>query len=359
MLRTRYPGFIVGLPLARAEIPVFTFHDVEPRRFAGDLEFLRHNGYRTLALAEFVQAHGRKGTQDRSVLLAFDDARRSFWDVALPLLREYRSRAVLFAPSYWMSESSPEHSRGRELFMSWRELRACLESGLVDVQSHAHRHALVHTGGELVDFANPAALDHYDIYDWPMRNEAHGDELGRPALGTPVYRAVPLLSASRRYLESSDLAEACRQLVERADGAEFFTRPRWSKELRAFHAAKSADFPGRVMAGTAFRDLVASEFERSREEFRAQLGYEPKYLAFPWMLGSRSSLELAKRAGIRAAFGVALDYRSERSRRMPMQVYGRLKCDWIRFLPGDGRASVFGTIRRKFSQFSKVEHLAH
>jgi hypothetical protein len=35
--RTRYPGFIFGLPLARGEIPVFTYHDVETQVFARDL----------------------------------------------------------------------------------------------------------------------------------------------------------------------------------------------------------------------------------------------------------------------------------------------------------------------------------
>ncbi len=54
--RTRYPGFIFGLPLARGEIPVFTYHDVETQVFARDLEFLHSNGYRTLCLEEYLAA---------------------------------------------------------------------------------------------------------------------------------------------------------------------------------------------------------------------------------------------------------------------------------------------------------------
>jgi hypothetical protein len=243
--------------------------------------------------------------------------------------------------------------------MSWSEVRACRDSGLVDVQSHAHRHALVHTADELVDFATPATLGHYDVYDWPMRNEAHGDELGAPPCGTPVYRAAPLLSASCRYLESSELAGACREFVAKAGGDAFFGDPDWARRLRAFHAASAASLPGRMMSEVAIAKLVASEFEESREAFQAELGYAPTYFAFPWMLGSPGSLELARRAGLRAAFGVALDYRAERARGLPIPVYGRLKCDWIRFLPGKGRASVIGALGRKFSQFSKIQHLAH
>ncbi len=41
--RTRYPGFVFGLPLSRREIPVFIYHDVETPAFARDLEFLNRN----------------------------------------------------------------------------------------------------------------------------------------------------------------------------------------------------------------------------------------------------------------------------------------------------------------------------
>ena len=51
LLRTRYPRFVFGLPPAAGDIPVFIFHEVETEVFARQLEYLRTNGYRTLALA--------------------------------------------------------------------------------------------------------------------------------------------------------------------------------------------------------------------------------------------------------------------------------------------------------------------
>ena len=83
--RTRYPGFIFGLPLSRNEIPVFTYHDVETQVFARDLEFLHGNGYRTLSLEEYLAARNGGRRPARAVLLTFDDARKSFWTVAMPL----------------------------------------------------------------------------------------------------------------------------------------------------------------------------------------------------------------------------------------------------------------------------------
>ena len=355
--RTRYPGFIFGLPLGRGEIPVFTYHDVETQVFARDLEFLYGNGYRTLGLEEYLAARSGGRRPGRAVLLTFDDARKSFWTVAMPLLRTFEARAVLFAPSYWMATSAkPEDDQ----FMSWAEIRACVESGLVDVQSHAHRHALVATAPQLVDFAHPDALTRFDIYDWPMRDLAGGEELGRPAPGTPVYRSTPLLSAKRRFVENGDLTQACRELVQRNGGDAFFAQPNWRQELGEMHRRLGERMSGRFLDEQAFHALVASEFELSRELFRKHLGCAPTCIAYPWMLGSRLSLELAKRHGLRSAFGVALDYGAERRRaRLPLPVFGRLKCDWLQFLPGRSRSSVLSAVGRKLSGFAKLQHLAH
>lgn len=355
--RTRYPGFVLGLPLSRREIPVFIYHDVETAAFASDLEFLRRNNYRTLGLHEYLAARAGRVRPGRSVLLTFDDARKSFEAVALPLLRQFDARAVLFAPTYWMQ--SPQRALD-DLFMSWEQLRTCAESGHVDVQSHAHRHALVAISSQVVDFANPSALARFDIYDWPMRFVDSQDELGKPALGTPVYRAAPLLSAQGRYLENGDVTRKCREFVQRHGGPEFFAQPDWRMQLERVFEEQARGAPGRFMDADLFERLVASEFDLCREEFKRHLGYAPHCIAYPWHLGSTSSLQQARRAGLQAAFGVAMDYRAERHRaRLPIPVYGRLKSDWLQFLPGAQRASIVGALRRKVAGFGTVQHLAH
>jgi peptidoglycan/xylan/chitin deacetylase (PgdA/CDA1 family) len=358
VFRTHYPGFVFGLPLGRGEIPVFTYHDVERAEFSRDLDFLQRNGYQTLGLEEFLNASSGQTRPGRSVLLTFDDARKSFWQVALPLLRERGARAVLFAPTHWMSDPSSRPA-STDLFMSWAQLRACVESGLVEVQSHGHRHALVFTDETLADFANPQALLRYDIYDWPMRGTDGWEQLGPPPMGTPIYRATPLLSAERRYLESDELTRACQQLVESDGGRNFFTQPGWQRRLRQFHRERAGRLRGSFMTSAELRRLMQSEFERSREEFVSHLGYAPKYLAYPWMLGSRMSLELARESGIQVAFGVALDYRAAKDRSLPIPVFGRLKCDWIRLLPGSGRANVLTLVGRKAFGFPQMQNLAH
>jgi peptidoglycan/xylan/chitin deacetylase (PgdA/CDA1 family) len=356
VLRTRYPLFLLGLPVARGEIPVFIYHDVEPETFAGDLEFLRANGYRTISLDEFLSAAARKGTRgDKRVLLTFDDARRSFYEVVLPTLRTFDARATLFVPSYWMR---PPAITGSARFMSWEQVRLCAASGYVDVQSHAHRHALVPTSNQLVGFASPRLIARHDVYDWPMRHTATGERLGPPPLGTPIYRAAPLLSAGCRFLESPELTTACIQRVSELGSEAFFNLSDWAARLHGLYDSRSRVLQGEPMTQAGFVRLLNSELELAREEFRAELGYAPAALAYPWMLGSRNSLDLARHYGFQNVFGVALDYRRARREALPLPVFGRLRSDWLPLLPGRGRASFLSIAARKLVR-PRGQPLAH
>lgn len=352
-LRTRYPGFLFGLPLPRDEVPIFNYHEVTPEELEPDLEYLRDNGYTTLSLEEFMRASGAKKRPQRSVMLTFDDAWSSFWTVALPLLRKYQMRAVLFAPTYWMNGAGPEG-----LFMNWDQLRAAVASGLVDVQSHAHRHALVHTGAQLADFATPETLGRYHFFDWPMRHNYGNHELGPPAAGTPFYRALPLLSARRRYIENPEVTRLCREFVlEQGEG--FFAAPDAGARLRDRYAHVAASRPGRWSSEQELDRERLTEFDRSRELFRSELGFTPRYFAFPWMLGNDRSLQLAKRTGMTAAFGVGVDFRAARRRRLPLPVFGRLKGDWLRCLPGKGRVHALPVLAGRLRRVATLHHLSH
>lgn len=360
--QTHYPRFLFGAGLHPGEIPIFVFHDVRPDEFAADLEFLRRNHYRCLSADEYLERQGRPCTE-RAVLLTFDDAVQNFYDVTLPLLRQYECPATLFVPTFWMrgaaseSETATVAPSGRDGFMSWDGLRTCLESGLVDVQLHGHRHALVFTSNRLVGFASPELLRRHHIFDWPMRREAKCDALGRPALGTPIYEAQPLLSAHHRIIEDEAAADACGRMVSEAGGAMFFERPGWAAQLRAVikqhRGAMTPIPPG------ALRSFVASEFEQAAALFARELGTRPRHLAYPWQLGSELSLELAHEAGLRSVFGVGLDFRRIRRLRTLVPAIARIKGEWLRFLPGEGRRHLREVIPEKVRSFIRSQHFAH
>jgi peptidoglycan/xylan/chitin deacetylase (PgdA/CDA1 family) len=360
LLRTEYPAFILGVPPRRPRPLAFVSHDVDPGAFALDLEFLAENGYRTLTTAEYVRA-GATGEAGRAVLLTFDDARRNFWEVAFPLLQRFEARATLFVPTCWPAGAGGEpEAPERELFMTWAELRACARSGLVDVEPHGHRHALVYAGTGLAGFVSPEILARYDVFEWPMRRESGEDVLGRPPLGTPIYQSTPLLSARFRLLEDPAPVRACRALVADEGGAAFFARRDPESRLRAAHA-RAAGRRSRWTAldDAAFRALVASEFELARHRFERELGRRPRYWGYPWMLGSGLSLELAAGAGIEAVFGVGIDFRRAERLRRPLPAFARLKGDWLRFLPGRRRRDLLQVLPGKLTHLIHPGHLSH
>ena len=92
LLRRHYPDFMFNKnpKSLHNEIPVFTFHSVEPVSFEAKLKFLQQNGYHTLNSEEFRAAiAGERNIPEKSVLLTFDDGTATLWSVAYPLLQKY------------------------------------------------------------------------------------------------------------------------------------------------------------------------------------------------------------------------------------------------------------------------------
>jgi hypothetical protein len=243
--------------------------------------------------------------------------------------------------------------------MTWDQLGRCAQSGLVDVQAHGHLHALVHTSDRLVCFATPELVRSHPLYDWPMRSEGGRNQLGVPSFGTPIYEAEPLLSARFRVLEDEAPARACRELVAENGGEAFFSQPDASARLHRVHAAARAPSRPRRVEGREFESMVRAEFERSVTLLGRHLGRSPEFFAYPWMLGSDLSLRFAAEAGMKAVFGVGFDFQRARRLAGPVRGFGRLKGDWLRFLPGRGRRSLRTVLPAKLKGLFRSQHLAH
>jgi peptidoglycan/xylan/chitin deacetylase (PgdA/CDA1 family) len=138
----RMPSFV----LARAprelggQVPVFCYHSAVHAALDADLRFLADNGYVTLdadALCDHLD--GVRPAPPRSVVLTFDDGSTTLHDVALPLLRAYRQRAVAFvAPRF--HEHEHHDATGGQRPCTRGQLRALHDSGCFDVQSHTVTH---------------------------------------------------------------------------------------------------------------------------------------------------------------------------------------------------------------------------
>ncbi len=361
--KTHYPPFLFGRSLKKGDIPIFVYHDINHESFRRDLQFLRDNCYQTLTTREFIE-YNEKNRNDRAVLLTFDDARRNFWQETFPLLTEFGAKATLFVPTHWIrSQNNTSKSvpcQSTNLFMTWDQLRICAQSGLVDVQSHGHRHALVYTSSRLITFASPRNLKHIDLFDWPMRHENNFDVLGYPPPGTPIYTAAPLLSSYCRMIENEEISQACRNAVRKQGEEDFFSQPKWMDCLHRIHNdMQDRSCKHAFITQEHFRALVYSEFQLSRDIFMEELKTPPRYLAFPWMLGSDLAMQYSADSGIEALFGVGLDYSRIKNEAGPLPAFYRIKGDWLRFLPGSGRQKWADILPEKIRGFLFSQHLAH
>lgn len=99
LLTKRYPEFVFSdIDDLAGQVPVFTFHSVEPDDFEDCCRFLSDGGYRTINADELNDGiSGSHEMPERAVMLTFDDAPASVWTVAYPLLKRYGLCATTFA----------------------------------------------------------------------------------------------------------------------------------------------------------------------------------------------------------------------------------------------------------------------
>ncbi|HSO60522.1 MAG TPA: polysaccharide deacetylase family protein [Desulfobacterales bacterium] len=142
---------VVSLPAGAASegtsepgVPILLYHRFGPTVadsmtvttavFESHLKYLNENGYTVIALRELLALVSGPGIPPaaRYVVLVADDAHRSVYTDALPLIKKYRVPMTLFAYPSAISNAS--------YAMTWDQLREVQATGLFDVQSHTYWH---------------------------------------------------------------------------------------------------------------------------------------------------------------------------------------------------------------------------
>jgi peptidoglycan/xylan/chitin deacetylase (PgdA/CDA1 family) len=122
-----------------AGVPVLMYHQIgeekgndaviSAARFAEHMEYLHKNGYRTLSMDELAAyLDGRAELPPKPVVLTFDDGYRDTYEIAMPLLRKYGFKSMLFIPA---GEAEQRYS--------WAELREMKAAGM-EIGSHSFSH---------------------------------------------------------------------------------------------------------------------------------------------------------------------------------------------------------------------------
>lgn len=366
LVTRNYPDFLFSrdsISLAN-EIPVFTFHSVELISFEEKLQFLRRNGYRTLSGEEFRAAiAGESQFPGQSVVLTFDDGRRSLWDVAFPLLQKYCFKAIAFIIPGLIpdSVSAAGHQeplvRGRknthELLQdrssehplcTWEEIRKMHASGAIDFQSHTLYHQQVCISAQVVDFIHPG----FDFYFFgninvpTYRVDGQLDFSRNMKWGTPVYRAEPRMAGRPMFFDDESLRNACVDFVERHGGEAFFKHHGWRRKLSHFYHSRRRECNNhRLESVEEQRRAMLDDLQRSRDMLQRRLpGKVVDQLCYPWFMGSALSMELAREAGYRVNYWGIVPGRKTNRVGDDLFKVPRIEEHFIFRLPGRGRKSL-------------------
>jgi biofilm PGA synthesis lipoprotein PgaB len=131
-----------GTPL----VAILCYHDlsddpdrksytIPPEQFRLQLRQFREAGWAFLSLGELLSRKDRLDElPPRTLVVTFDDAYRSFFEKALPILKKEGVKATLSVVSSFI-DAPPA---GLPPLMTWEQIREAGESGFVEIASHSH-----------------------------------------------------------------------------------------------------------------------------------------------------------------------------------------------------------------------------
>jgi len=141
-------------------IPVLAYHKVDwrwewgitrvtPRQFERQMTLLHSLGYHTITLKQYLKAHGQQTAPvpERSVVITFDDAYRSLYDSALPVLQRFRFIATAFVVSDYVGlyNTWDVNLGGRKFqHLTWDQLKELADLGF-EIGAHGATHRCLTT----------------------------------------------------------------------------------------------------------------------------------------------------------------------------------------------------------------------
>jgi peptidoglycan/xylan/chitin deacetylase (PgdA/CDA1 family) len=180
------------------------------------------------AAIESLRSQTAPGSAARAVVVTFDDGTVDFADVALPIIVEHRIPVTLYLATAFVEDQRTFPDDGRPL--SWSALRDACATGLVDVGSHTHTHAVL---DRLPDDAVAAELDRSrqlieDRLGRPCADFAYPKALApTPAADAAVrarFRSAALAGTRANVPGATDVYRLARSPVQSSDGMQFFAR---------------------------------------------------------------------------------------------------------------------------------------
>ena len=328
-LVTRDPAFVRGGDLDSGDIPVFTFHSLEPRSFERKMRYLSDAGYRAIGLAEYLDAlTGKRNPPTKSVLITIDDGRASTWTVGHPILAKLGMKATAFlvtsavhdstevsktigdaAEPDWAALVARDESPERP-FVTWGEVRAMRD--VIDIASHTHLHARIPVSAQSDGVMTEAMRRGYGEFDCPFVWIEGQAVRGRAVpVGTPLPVSAPRLSGQPAY--------------------------------------RTVD--GRFETEAELREAMRFDLSEARRVLKEKADVDATSLCFPWHVDSPQARHLAVEVGYVAGFAGKASSAPAISRfGSDLFTIARVGEDYVERLPGPNRRSLISVLRGKLSK---------
>ena len=356
--------------LPETNIPVFSFHSVKPELFEKQLKFLSENNYTTLNSNTLVDIiTGKKRGIRNSIVLTFDDGRKSLWTTAFPLLKKYNLNAISFiVPSIindneiksptledaWSGKVSLELIENIESeipLSNWNEIKEMHKSGLIDFHSHSMYHASIFVSNKLVDFINPGFTSSLlDSTLNPLGYITENNSSPQIEYGSPIYQWDSHLISRTRYIPNENINTSCIEYVRSHGGYSFFQNSNWRNELHTHFLELEKKFGEGTFQSYEQRIAeIKKDLTDSRKAIEERLNKQVTHLCLPWYFGNELTVQLSKECGYVCIYWGIKNGKSTNSIGDDPYYIKRINDYYIFSLPGKNRISLSTQIINKIT----------
>lgn len=296
-------------------------------KFESHLKWLRRFGFSSISLEQLYNyIFNNNQIPPKSIILTFDDGYLDNWIYAYPLLKKYGFKGVIFINPEFVDSRPIKRTRmdqvedGQELetcgFLSWDEVRAMEQDGIMDIQSHAMTHTWYPVSNKIVDFRHPC-----DPYIWMSWNQ---DTANKPylqieneheiRLGTPVYEHDKALSKPI-FFNDPLLSEHLVEYVKENGTEHFFYQKDWRKLL--YHQVEEYVSQNliseRIESIPEYSSRILWELKSSKEIIEYQLNKKVEFLCWPGGSATTTGRQIASQIGYKmTTIGRDLDKRQKK-----------------------------------------------
>ena len=200
--------------------------DVKVGHFEAQLDWLAEH-YEVVSLAEALDRRAESDA-DRLSVLTFDDGYRDFYEFAFPQLRRRGMPFVLYLATQSIESETALTPGGKADPLTWEQVNGMLDSGLLTLGAHTHRHVdlrdadehqirqELELSNELIRSRTGESPRHF-AYPW-----GYWSPLAEPIVGE-LYETAALGSGTPISADTS-LLRLSRVPIQRSDGMMFFKR---------------------------------------------------------------------------------------------------------------------------------------